>query len=335
MLNIIAFTRKGAQLAAKISLEIKDSTAYSDAKFAEQVGIHPRECSLGEFVQQSFEWGDALLFIGAVGIAVRSIAPLLVSKTVDPPVLCVDELGGYVIPLVSGHIGGANALAQQVAEICGGVAVISTATDINGRFSVDVWAMENALYIANPENIRYISAAILDGATVGVEWKENKLLPSGLEYTRDAEQGILISHSFEDIYKHTLWLVPRDILLGIGCRKDTDFEKLDSFVNKTMRENNIDMRRIAGVRSIDIKKHEKAILELCHKYRLDRRFYAAEQLAQVQGDFESSDFVRQTVGVDNVCERASMVEGNHLIIKKTAEDGMTLAAALIERSVEF
>ena len=118
---------------------------------------------LAEFAGPVFQASDVLIFVGACGIAVRAIAPHIHDKQTDPAVVSLDELGRFVIPLLSGHIGGANALAVRLAAALGATAVVTTATDVNGRFSVDTWAASQGLFIDDMRAAKAVSAAILEG----------------------------------------------------------------------------------------------------------------------------------------------------------------------------
>ncbi len=162
---IIYFTAHGAETA----LRIRETLENKKEPQNESVLTDGRNLpvSLRQWTQEAFAEHDALVFVGATGIAVRSIAPFLKSKTSDPAVLCVDELGKFVIPLVSGHIGGANALAAELADELGAVAVITTATDLNGRFAVDVFAKKNRLWISDMKLAKQISVDVLDGKKIG------------------------------------------------------------------------------------------------------------------------------------------------------------------------
>ncbi|MCD7746416.1 MAG: cobalamin biosynthesis protein [Lachnospiraceae bacterium] len=157
-LGIASFTARGGRVA--------DSVA---AAFEKEYEIVRYEGSLKEWCGGLFASGaDGIIFVGACGIAVRTIAPFIKSKTTDPAVLVVDEAGQFVISLLSGHIGGANRLAVQAAEILGATPVITTATDVNGKFAVDVFAKENALRIGSMRAAKEISAALLRGEKIGV-----------------------------------------------------------------------------------------------------------------------------------------------------------------------
>lgn len=273
----------------------------------QQLGVPvDRGIPVMEWTRQHFHNSDALLYIGACGIAVRAVAPLLRDKTSDPAVLVMDEAGTHVISLLSGHIGRANELAQEIAMKTGAVPVITTATDLRGMTAADSWAVWHNCAIENPEAIKAVSSAALAGAPVGVAITEREMNPP---------------------FPVTLWLRPRTVVLGVGCKRDCSPELFEETVLRFLRENRISPLSLRAVASIDLKQHEPAIVRFCEKYRLPFRVYSADELRSVQGLFSHSDFVEQTTGVDNVCERAAAAEGGHLMIGKTAADGITLALA--------
>ena len=179
-----------------------------------------------------FQKMDAILFIGACGIAVRSIAPYVKSKKTDPAVLCMDEQGKFVISLLSGHIGGANELTEEVAAVTGAVPVITTATDVNHKFAVDVFAVKNHCEICEMELAKEAAALLVDGKTVGFcsrfpvdGTKPEELIP---EEAAKPSMGICITTSEEDSpYERTLHLIPKVITVGIGCKKNTPAGRIE------------------------------------------------------------------------------------------------------------
>ena len=150
--RIISFTDRGQQLAELLSDRLCGT--------ATRCG---RDCSLGEWVRDAFDSADALIYVGAVGICVRTIAPYIKSKTRDPAVVVIDETGRYVIPVLSGHLGGANDLTRRIARLTGAEPVITTATDLAHAFSVDAWARMQGCAVENPGRIKYVSSKILAG----------------------------------------------------------------------------------------------------------------------------------------------------------------------------
>ena len=163
---IISFTVHGAKLNRKLGELLEDAKGYHLSKYKEE-GLKGVEGSLKEWTKMNFKDYEVLIYIGATGIAVRAIAPFLVSKDKDPAVLCIDELGQNVIPLVSGHIGGANGCAKYIASLIGGRAIISTATDLEGRFAVDEWAVERGLILTDLKKAKSIASDILKDKTIG------------------------------------------------------------------------------------------------------------------------------------------------------------------------
>ena len=171
-LAVISFTERGSRLNRSVSellsregIEV-ESTAL--AKYAESAGLSPLTTSLHDWTEKMFESQDALLFIGATGIAVRSIAPFVADKRKDPAVVVMDEKGIFAISLLSGHIGGANELAGKLANLTGAIPVITTATDVNGRFAVDVFAKKQKLWIADMKAAKQVSADVLDEKKIGL-----------------------------------------------------------------------------------------------------------------------------------------------------------------------
>ncbi|MCD7859726.1 MAG: cobalamin biosynthesis protein [Firmicutes bacterium] len=283
---------------------------------------------LGEWTAAHWHEGCALLFIGAVGIAVRAIAPMVQSKTRDPAVLVLDEQGKFVIPILSGHIGGANAAAEYFAELLGAVPVLTTATDLRGVFAVDCWAVSQGLSIANPEKIRAVSGRLLAGEPVGLR-SELPIAgepPAGI--VRKPPYGIVLSTARE---AEGLHLVPKCVTLGIGCRKGISREAIEALLQALP----LHEKAVRMVCSIDLKSGEPGLLEFCAAHGYPLRTYSAEELMQAQGEFRQSAFVRSVTGVDNVCERAAVLGGGNLIIPKTAQNGVTMAAAREELSLTF
>ncbi len=317
-----SFTDKGDLLNRKIS-ELLDTRAYLSGIVKGQ---------LKELTKTAFENADAVIFIGAAGIAVRAIAPFVKSKTADPAVIVCDELASFVIPILSGHIGGANDLAQRLAALIGAVPVITTATDINGVWAVDTWAVKKGFKVYNADSIKHISSALLKGKSVGLisDIELTDKLPDNVVFDNTSlESGIVISPFIKKPFKHTLNLIPRCVCLGVGSKKDADKNALCELTQKLLDENRIDPYAVCAIATINIKCNENAVLELCKKYSVPLTCYTAEQLNQIEGNFKTSDFVKSVTGTDNVCERSAVfVSSGWLIINKTAGDGVTLAAAM-------
>ena len=351
------------------------------------------DSTLSEWTRNRFHSGEQLLFIGACGIAVRSIAPFINGKDTDPAVLVMDDNARYVIPILSGHLGGANETAQLISKITGAVPVITTATDVNCRFAVDLFAKNNDLVIGELGKVKHISAAVLQGKRVDmildemVELddcktetpKEVRVIKTGDEIAAsdqyDSQAIVLISnkklpylytngelaestqHSNTEVTKtilqlcmqHSkhfgksveanqtiLQLYPKNLILGVGCKSGKSMSELECFLTKQLEARKLAMESVCCIASIDKKAEEKGIIALCQKYNWRFVTFPAELLMKQQGSFSASEFVRQTVGADNVCERSVMAAGaERLLQQKTCQNGMTLAIGEITRRIRF
>ncbi len=346
-IGIAAFTDKGRALAEQISLRLSEDTEI--LWYQEHLKSWCADC---------FAQASGILFIGACGIAVRTIAPFLKSKTTDPAVLVMDEKGQFVISLLSGHLGGANELTAEIAELTGAVPVITTASDVNGKTAVDVLAKKNGLKIGSMSDAKKMAAAIVRGEQVGI-WcsgqtegklpEEFVLLESPENISHTAVEHLLwISEQLPkkaELQTHlsgragiVLHLIPRNVVLGIGCRRNKTEEEIIHEVSRVLEEESIPEEALVGAASIDLKKEEQGILALCKRYGISFTTYTANELAQAEGEFEPSEFVKRTTGVDNVCERAALLAAGknaRLIRKKYAANGITVALAVREWKISF
>lgn len=333
---IFAFTERGKATALRIAEALEGDILLRTPKKLEDGRFAAYSGGLSEYAGSVFD-RDALVFVGACGIAIRAIAPHVASKLSDPAVLCVDEAGQFVISLLSGHIGGANRLANRLAGALGATPVVTTATDVNGKFSVDAWAAERNMAISSMALAKRVSAEILTHpvpfcADVPVDGAS---LPDGLAWGESGELGICVSVRDWHPFENTLLLVPKALRLGIGCRRGTPAEAIDLAVGKVFKAHGLRLEAVAEAASIDVKSDEAGLLACCERHGWPVSFYSAERLNAVPGTFKKSEFVRNTVGVDNVCERAAAASGGRIIVPKTAENGVTVAVAELEWGIDF
>ena len=313
-IRILYFTNKGKTLSERLKVQLSGHDAV----------IVPKGTPLASVCSSSFEDHEALVFIGAAGIAVRAVAPLARDKMKDPPVLVIDENGSFVIPLLSGHMGGANSLALEIAEAIGAQPVITTATDVSGAFSVDLFAKENGLRIADRSGIAKVSSSALEGKPVTICIKN---------YPPEGPVDVLIADeeaagSLKDPAK--IVLCPKRYAVGMGCRRGKPYEDLRTFAEEVLSANGIDINEAGCIATIDVKKDEEGLKRLSQAWRMPLITFDAELLAKAEGGFSHSDTVLEKVGVDNVCERAAVLaagRGSLIRVKKTACDGMTIAVA--------
>lgn len=347
-LAIISFTENGIKLSQTVakSLSRRKVTLYTKCSryTAEDLKVQRVKESLQVWTAQRMAEGDALLFIGACGIAVRAIAPNLTNKLHDVPVLVMDEEGQYVIPILSGHVGGANELARELADLIDARPVITTATDVQKKFAVDLFAKRNHLEIMNKDGIAKVSTRALAGEqlTIAVRVQniefchpkfcevreedfteaENQLLREasmhkqdqeacGVEpplrlvpYVKDQPVDIVVSE-MQDNKNALIWLRPKRYVVGMGCRKNKASEELLAFYQETLEQAMVEPGEVYALASIDKKKDEPGLLAISERMRIPFFTYTAEELNRVGACVHSSEFVKAQVGVDNVCERAA------------------------------
>ncbi|MEN6459882.1 MAG: cobalt-precorrin 5A hydrolase [Syntrophomonas sp.] len=343
---LVSFTKKGADICRKIETGLDSRKhfckAYGMPAYAEEAGILPLKSSLSLWTQDAFSRCEALVFVGACGIAVRAIAPYVNNKTVDPAVVVVDETGKYAISLLSGHIGGANDFAREVAEVLGAEPVITTATDLNHKFAVDQWAGKHSLWLGEMSIAKEISAGLLNGEMIGVssDYPIEGSMPQQLIYEEDAGDltvGFLLSiYANKKPFKRTLHLVPQTVTIGMGCRQGISLAAAEALLYKVLEEQSISVHAIEMLCSIDIKKEEAALKQLAEKLSIPFKVFSSGELAQAEGDFTSSDFVASVTGVDNVCERAAVLGSQgQLIVKKQILHGVTLAIAVRNQKYQW
>lgn len=345
-IELVAFTPGGAELGEILREKLRGeghncrlqvSKSVAEAK-AEAEGVNlPAFDTLRSWTERAFETADALIIIGACGIAIRAIAPFVRDKFTDPAVLAVDEMGRFVQPLLSGHFGGANALAIEIAGFIGAQAVISTGTDVRGKFAVDVWAREQCLFIDGRDAAKRISAALLAGKSVAFEsdFPVEGNLPGGV-MRGGGELGFCVTlNENKRPFKYTLRLHPKIVTLGIGCRRGVGADIIENAVTSALAGANISCEAVRAVNSIDLKANEVGLIEFCRRWDVEFNTFSSERLRAQEGSFTRSEFVESTVGVDNVCERAAVASGGELILRKRGCDGVTVAVAALPYTVGF
>lgn len=348
-LAVISFTQHGSRLnqmvSQALSLQGYDCDSYAIKKYAHSWGLKELEHPLQEWTGEQFRTKDGILFIGATGIAVRSIAPFVQSKTKDPAIVVMDEKGVFAISLMSGHLGGANELAGVLANLTGAIPVITTATDVNGRFAVDVFARKNGLYISNMKYAKEISADVLDEKKIGFysDYPVIGRIPEEMEVWEEGQvfegtNGICISvYENQEPYKQTLHLIPKILTVGVGCKKGTPASLIMEKIQKVLSEHHISEQSIRRLASIDLKAEEAGLIQCARDLNVEFLTYSAEELGRVKGDFTESVFVASVTGVSNVCERSAVRGSDYgvLLCPKTAGDGVTVALAIEEYMVDF
>ena len=356
--SCIAFTERGYVLAERTARALSDcaQTGEDDPGWDVSVsrGFGEGKADLRAWTALAWEASDALLFVGAAGIAVRAIAPHVASKATDSAVVVIDEAGRFAVPLLSGHLGGANELAQTVARAAGAIPVITTATDVRGVWAVDTWARCAGLPVSNPEAIKRVSARLLSGGRVALysDMPISGQPPEGVDIASDRARADIVVSPFAGANAgasvrasettgevvpagEPLCLVVPCIVAGIGCRRGACAEVIGEAFLLACGQAGISPSAVREAATIDVKAHEEGLLAFCRARNIPLATYSAEELSQVEGSVSPSDFVRATVGVDNVCERAALADGGKLIFPKLAHGGVTVAFSKVTIKLSF
>ncbi|GAC1607812.1 MAG: precorrin-3B C(17)-methyltransferase [Mycobacteriales bacterium] len=258
---------------------------------------------------------DALVVFLATGATVRLLAPLLADKSTDPGVVSVDETGRFAVALVGGHGGGANELAARVAEVLGGTAVITTATDAVGLPGLDMlgWPVEG--------DVAGVTRALLDGEPVRLSAEQQWPLPP----LQVGGTGDVVLHVTDRMVEGGAVLRPPSLVLGIGASRGVTADELNELVERALE--GLSPRSVAAVATVDAKADEAGLLELCARRGLSLVTYPAQLLAQVEVPNPSDEPLR-VLGTASVAEAAALLHsGGALIVEKTKSAMATVAVA--------
>ncbi len=331
---VFALTRQACLKAAEIASGLSDAMLFVPEKFADAVpDLHTRTFASGQFgetLDSNWRYFDALVFVMAAGIVVRHIGKLCEDKKRDPAVVVCDEKGSYAVSLLSGHIGGGNALAHDVARITGGRAVITTASDVQDLPAFDVFAEEHHCVIETPETLTGVAAAVVNGEPVEVE------MPARLfKAELSGYPAVTLCKARTDglILVRTAGLELRmrqpRFVLGIGCRKGISAERIHEVTARVLEENGFFPEDLSVVASADVKQEEAGLLEFARKMNLPLRFFQAEQLNAVEVP-NPSEAAQRNLGIRSVSEASALLAAGRnarLYVEKQRCEDVTAAIA--------
>ena len=355
-ISIVCPSPKGEEIALKLqkhlnaklyikesykNLEVKVSKVPLDGEdFNENLETnvyrYGEDFKLNDVTKEVMKTSKGVIFISSTGIAVRAIAPFLEGKDKDSGVVVVDLSSKYAINILSGHLGGGNELTLEVAKILNVQPIITTATDNLGIIAPDILAKDNALIIEDLKKAKYIASLLVDEKIIGIKDDCNIInITKGYEKVEELRENcIWITHNLkntaiEDDSK-ILKLIKKDLVLGIGCRRGTSYEKLNDFINSSLVKNNLDIRATAFIVSVDVKANEEGLIKLAQKMDCPFKTFKREEIESVQDKYEKSEFVLKTLGITGVCEPCVDLAGADVIISKLKHEGMTLAIGVLK-----
>lgn len=347
MLAAWAVTAAGVALARRLARAFPAMRIFCLERLADGSDVAGVD-KLVPAVHDRFGDFDGHVFVMATGIVVRAIAPVIGHKASDPAVVVVDDAGRFAVSLLSGHIGGANRLAGDVADALGATPVITTATDVNRLPAVDTIAVEAGMRIANPDAIREVSAAVLAGQSVPVFDRCGRLtgkLPAASfrpVAPRDADApwpvhtlaavagpAVLVDDTGLCLPPTMLAVRPPSLSVGVGCNRGTPEAEIDGLLREVFSQADLAIESIGVLASVDLKADETGLLALGRHLGVPVTFFSRSELARVTEVPNPSLRVAEHIGVESVCEAAAILgaAGGPLIVPKRKTRNVTVAVA--------
>ncbi|MEE4240398.1 MAG: cobalamin biosynthesis protein [Desulfopila sp.] len=315
-IGIVACTDGGRKLGRRIAGQLPGSSLLE------------AESSIRAALKLAWHSCDAVVCIMASGIVVRTLAPLMQDKRSDPAVLVLDEQGKHVISLLSGHLGGANALARQIAAITGGSAVITTASDTLGLVALDLWAAQQHLRCDSNQVLTKASAKLVNNGSLALysETAIEELPPGLIAVDCEAEADLLVSH--RNISTDKPLLHPANLVVGIGCNRNTPLEEFEEALAELFRDAVFSPLAIRNLASIDVKNDEEGLLLFARKNGWPITFFSRRQINTVTGVSISKAAVK-AVGAIGVAEPTALLSAqtSTLLTRKKKWQNITMAVA--------
>ncbi|HEX2014365.1 MAG TPA: cobalamin biosynthesis protein [Nitrososphaera sp.] len=345
---IVAITKHGIEIARRIKEKMPEVEIYIPAKHSDGGNdINWFSDQSTQLVGSLFKTYDALICIFSLGAVIRMVAPHLVDKKSDPAVIVIDDRANNVISTLSGHLGGANALARLVASFLGAQPVITTAADVNETIAVDLVGREFGWTIENFENVTKTSAFMVNEERIAVyqdagerNWwhaplPKNVTIVSSIEEIKSPEfrAGLVISdRSIADpeIRSKSVIYRPKSLVVGIGLHWDTDKDAIESGIKAVFQEKGLSFKSIRNISSINREANVKGLEEFSKEHGIPVEIYSKEELASVTVPNPSAT-VQKFEGTPSVSEASSLLssKGELLVPKQKFPPNLTVAVSRI------
>lgn len=347
-LAVITVTKQGIALGERILAAEPEAVLYAPAKYGlpatDRIRSFPGQ--LAPLLAEIYGAYDGFVFLMATGIVVRVIAGHIRDKRYDPAVVVMDITGRFAISLLSGHLGGANALARRLAEVTGATPVITTGTDVNETIAPDALAMEIGGEVDDFEAMKKVSAALVDGDATGIVdltgvdapslaglLKPNvKIFPT-LEALRESPvvAGIIITNRLLDLApfgRPMVILRPKNLVVGVGCNRGTAADEIAEAVDRVLREHGLSRKSVKTLATVDAKRDEVGLVEAAARLGLPLAFCDKATLNAVPDVPNASEAPMRFVGVQGVAEPSALaVSGGRLVVEKVKAGNVTVAVA--------
>ncbi|WP_431027166.1 cobalt-precorrin 5A hydrolase [Lysinibacillus sp. LZ02] len=352
---LVAITKHGVANARRYAALFPYVDVYYMGKFAqgdEEIrGIQLFNGSVRMLFPALFKQYKGMILIISLGAVVRMIAPLLVDKKQDPAVLVIDDKGEHVISVVSGHIGGANALTNEVAKAIGARPIVTTASDVQKTIPVDLFGARFGWVWDAEDKLTPVSAAVVNEEPVAIVqetgerdwWMHDTPMPDNLHLYDTMAQAIdakpnaslIITDRLltaeELLLENGVIYRPKSLVLGMGCNRGTSLEEIESVILQTLDELQLSIKSVKALATIDLKKDEEAFLQVTAKYDWEFVTYTPAQLNEMPLPSPSETVFKYT-GAYGVSEPAAMryAKTTELCLQKKKSGNATISVARLQ-----
>ncbi|WP_127529383.1 cobalt-precorrin 5A hydrolase [Paenibacillus kobensis] len=352
----VAITKHGVEKARGLAARFPGTDLYYMSKFARgdeaDKGYQLFEGSVKLILPDLFKKYNGLIIIISLGAVVRMIAPILEDKKKDPAVVVIDDRGEHVISVLSGHLGGANELTREVAAVLGARPVITTASDVQQTIPVDLFGRSLGWVIESFEHATPVSASVVNEERIAVVqetgepnwWTYEKPLPDHIRVYSNAKEAIaakfdaalvitdrlLTSEEEADLLRNGVLYRPKSLVLGIGCNRGTAADEIESVITDTLADMRLSVKSVRNMATIDLKKDEQGLLDVCHQYGWRLETYTPGQLNEV-ALANPSETVFKYTGAYGVSEPAALLSSgaSGWLLEKKKSGNVTISVARV------
>jgi len=351
---VIAITKHGAVLAEKLYQSLDKSDLFISAKFNKEIPALSGKITftvdpIKVVTERIFSSYDALIYVVSLGAVVRTIAPFLKDKNTDPAVLVIDDNANFVISVLSGHVGGANELTEEIAKLLGSQPVVTTASDVGKTIPVDILGREFGWTLDSKENVTKVSASVVNQEPIAFYqeagepgwWKRDTPLPANIRLCRSFEElddpafkAVLIVTDKQlpddwPLRSKAVVYRPKSLVLGMGCDKGVSLQDIEDLIFKTLADHGLSIKCLKAVSTVDLKAEEPGLKEFAQKHGLPLHSFTREEINQVKDVPNPSEMAMKYIGAIGVAEPSVLLcsQAETLLVPKVKAARVTLAIA--------
>jgi cobalt-precorrin 5A hydrolase len=345
-ISVLAITKNGVNIGKNLKELFPGWNIFAPEKFSNgnnTITWYSEPTS--EKIVELFKNNDGLVCLFSLGAVIRLIAKHLKDKKTDPAVIVIDDKTNFVISVLSGHIGGANELTQEIAEKIGALPVITTAADVNKTIAVDLVGREFNWKIDDDSTVTKISAHMVNKESIGIfqevgnkkwfkELPKNVTVYDSIEDLKksNSKSYLIISDKIinDDLAKESVIYRPPSLVIGIGLHWDTSKETIKEGIEHCLKKFKLSSKSIAKLVSIKKPEDVQGLINIGKEMGIPVEYVNREDLAEITAP-NPSDTVKAFEGTASVSEAAAIkISGGELIVEKQKfPPNLTIAIARI------